>query len=217
MNKEFYNNKLPKYRMNSFRRRAILRWIANSQKDILDIGCGQAELAPYLKSMGHKVSGVDMVEMSADIQKNLDYSKSFDFSGDWPSDLLEKKFDYIICSEVIEHIFDTAKLLNNIKSCLKENGKLILTTPNFLFWKNRLRILFGDFAYSEDGLLDSGHIRFFTIATLKDSIGKSGLRIEREYNFYPNLYKRNLTWLGNLFPSLFAYQIILLLSRERHK
>jgi hypothetical protein len=92
---------------------------------------------------------------------------------------------------------------------------MIITTPNFLFWKNRLKMLFGIFRYEEKGLLDFGHIRFFALDTARTAFQKAGLRISREAHLYPNLSFRGLNFLGRFFSGFFAYQMIFLLQNEK--
>src|SRR3989344_4652874 len=85
-----------------------------------------------------------------------------------------------------------ADFLEKTKSLVTSGGYLIITTPNFLFWKNRLKMLFGNFRYEQKGLLDFGHIRFFTLKTAREVFSKAGFTIQQEQHFYPNLYKRRL-------------------------
>jgi SAM-dependent methyltransferase len=51
---------------------------------------------------------------------------------------VDKKFDWVLCSEVIEHIKEDKKALENIAGVMKKGGKLVLTTPRsvkfFEFW-----------------------------------------------------------------------------------
>ncbi|GAI07822.1 unnamed protein product, partial [marine sediment metagenome] len=46
----------------------------------------------------------------------------------------ENSFDYVICSEVIEHIPEDEKAISEVKRVLKNNGIFIITTPNWLSW-----------------------------------------------------------------------------------
>jgi 2-polyprenyl-3-methyl-5-hydroxy-6-metoxy-1,4-benzoquinol methylase len=102
-------------------------------------------------------------------------------------------FDVIICSEIIEHIFDTDRLLEQIKRVLKPSGTLIISTPNLASFFNRLFILFG---YQPVGtevscvntrygnrfrkaLRPAGHIRNFTYAAFVDIIKAHGFKIEK--------------------------------------
>ncbi len=208
---KFYKLKSKFYRMNASRKRHILDLVPKDTRTVLDIGCATGELASVLKDGGMDVVGVDISE-EALLEARKFLSESFCFnleSEEWPETLMARRFDLVVASEVIEHLFDTDLFLNKAKSLMATKGRLIITTPNFLFWKNRLKVLFGKFKYEETGLLDSGHIRFFTIPTIKEALEKSGFLVEREHHFYPNLYKRKLNFLGNIFPGLFAYQIIL--------
>ncbi len=211
--KDFYNAKSLKYRVSGQRESRILDLLPPGARNVLDVGCGPGLLAETVKKKlpECRITGIDISALAIEkAGKIFDQSFCFDFQdGAWPEKLLEQRFDVIIASEIIEHLFDPAILLENLKKVLAEDGKLIVTTPNFLFWKNRLHMLFGKFRYAPVGLLDFGHIRFFSVATLRETLEEAGFTVEEENNFYPNLYKRGLNFLGRVFPGFFAYQIIL--------
>jgi SAM-dependent methyltransferase len=64
---------------------------------------------------------------------DVDQEKKPDILGDLCTyDFLDKKFDVVVCSEVIEHLHSPHMGINNIYSILKSGGKLILSTP-FIF------------------------------------------------------------------------------------
>lgn len=214
--KEFYNKKSP-YKMNATRKRNIIDLIPAGVKMVLDIGCGEGDLALALKEGGYVVTGVDLSSRALErAAPALHDSFCFNIENtEWPRELVEKRFDLIVASEVLEHLFDPATFLNKAGCLLAPDGKIIITVPNFLFWKKRIRLAFGDFQYEEKGLWDLGHIRFFTIKTARDFFKKEGFIIEKELHFYPNLYKRKITFLGKILPGFFAYQMIFLLSRGK--
>lgn len=207
---QYYQKNIVNYKMNSTRKKHVLLLVPEDSIDILDIGCGQGELAKDLKARGKYVSGTDISSKALYMSsKYLDESFCFDVEDcNWPEELIDKKFDCIIASEVIEHLFQPNNFLANVKKLLKPQGVLILTTPNFLFWKNRFKMLFGKFEYEDSGFYDKGHISFFTRNSLNKELEKAGFQVEKELNFYPNLYRRGLSFLGNLFPGFFAYQLI---------
>ncbi len=213
--KEYYNNKKT-YKVSGGREVSILGLIPKHPGRVLDLGCGRGDLAKELKSRGWEVVGADisgdsLLEASAFLTESF----CFNFEDElWPQELMSQQFDLIIASEVIEHVFSPEQLLSKLKNLLEVDGKVIITTPNFLFWKNRLSILFGKFQYQDQGLLDFGHIRFYTIKTARELFRDVGLKIQKEKHFYPNLYKRKLNFLGRLFPGLFAYQMIFLLFKS---
>lgn len=217
--KKFYEDKSVKYGINAQRKVKILDLIPKDAKIILDIGCSGGELTRAISSWPEvKIYGADISQKSLDLAgDSLEGSFCFNVEDDiWPPALLDNKFDLIIASEIIEHLLLPEDFLKKVKNLLGSNGKIIITTPNFLFWKNRLRMLFGKFEYTSEGLLDFGHIRFFTYGTAKDLFRHCGFKIEKEDHFYPNLYKRKLDFLGRIFPGFFAYQMIFLLSLNKH-
>lgn len=207
-NSEYYDKKEGVYKLSGGRERILHKLISDDAKKVLDIGCGSGGLAKILQTKGKTVFGVDISSTALDKAKPyLHDSFCFDVQrDDWPAELMEQKFDLIIASEVIEHIFQPSDFLEKVKLLIGHGGSLVITTPNFLFWKNRLRMLFGKFKYEQKGLLDFGHIRFFTIKTAREVFNETGLTINREQHFYPNLYKRKLNFLGRIFPGFFAYQ-----------
>lgn len=211
---DYYRNKKP-YGINSARMQCILDLISESHLEILDIGCSNGELAAELQKRGHTVDGIDISAQALDhARPNLRAGYSFDITSDeWPLELRHKKYDTIIISEVIEHLFEPSELMRKALLLLRDRGCMVVTTPNVLFWKNRLKMFFGSFEYQKEGIMDYGHIRFFTILTAREFFKKAGLRIDREHHFYPNLYRRGLHDIGRWFPGLLAYQMIFRVSR----
>ena len=91
--------------------------------NILDFGCGTGELAKYVSPDSY--FGVDKDTYSIKVAKQAFPSHNFDTQ--IPEDEL---FDTIVLLAVIEHIEDPAGLLEMLTSKLKNNGKIVLTSPN---------------------------------------------------------------------------------------
>jgi 2-polyprenyl-3-methyl-5-hydroxy-6-metoxy-1,4-benzoquinol methylase len=91
-------------------------------------------------------------------------------------------FDCIICNDILEHLKDPWSVLRRLKSNLRENGCLIASIPNVRFYMNiKALLLHQDWKYESCGVLDSGHLRFFTkksIVSMFDECGYSVLKIE---------------------------------------
>ena len=104
---DYYNQKYSFYKTNSSREKRILQLIPQNVKTVLDIGCGRANLAATLKEKGYIVSGIDISdEALKEAREFLEDSFCFNVEDDvWPRELFDKKYDLIIASEVIEHIF----------------------------------------------------------------------------------------------------------------
>jgi 2-polyprenyl-3-methyl-5-hydroxy-6-metoxy-1,4-benzoquinol methylase len=124
----------------------VLNCCSFSEKtEVLDIGCGRGELVYYCAKNGcKKALGIDYssaaIDLSNSFKSKLD-KKIQDRIVFKNIDALElssqEKYDYIFMVEVWEHMYDSQlfPLLNKIHSLLKDNGLLILTTPNGLYEK----------------------------------------------------------------------------------
>ena len=64
---------------------------------------------------------------------------------------------------------------------LAAGGEVFVSIPNFAHWYPRARVAAGRFDYDQRGLLDVGHVRFFTRRSFERLVDQCGLRIiERE-------------------------------------
>lgn len=208
MKNEYYQNKSANYGIGHTRLKRII-YLAGSVQDksVLDIGCARGYLGRLLKDKGaFRVEGVDISEGAlVEANKVLDQTYAFDLEGEWPEELKAKKFDVIIMAEVLEHVFDPVKVLKNVKRVLKDDGSIIITTPNFMTWTNRIKFIFGNFRYQDQGMFDFGHIRWFTYEYLKNVLRESGLKIIEEKNI---IFPGKLTKILKFWPSFFAFQFI---------
>ncbi len=112
---------------------------SSSPKKFLDLGCGDGSfmklITRYIQNID--VWGVDIYKAVADdkiIQLDIEEGK-LPFQDNF--------FDSIFCGELIEHVYDTDHLLNEIYRVLMPSGICVLTTPNLGFWFNRLTLLAG--------------------------------------------------------------------------
>jgi len=192
--------------MSHTRRDRILALASGSGLRILDVGCADGTFGALLKERGNWVGGIELSEeATVRARERLDQVWSFDIERPWPMQLAQEPFDVVILGEVLEHVFDPIQVLKSIGNALKPTGTLVITTPNFMTWTNRLRFLFGRFAYGTEGMFDFGHIRWFTYAYLKEVIGRSGFMLEEERHI---IFPGKLTVFLKRWPSLFAWQFV---------
>lgn len=99
---------------------------------ILDVGCGNGNISRYLGSLGYETTGIDISEKAIEKAKTLNPYPNVKFLLKNAEQLKEenRKFDAIICSEVLEHLENPLELLRAIKSILNFDGILIVTVPN---------------------------------------------------------------------------------------
>jgi len=200
--------------------------------DILDVGCGEGFLAEQIQRMGNHVTGIDVLPdakqqqffdqyISADLEYGVDPKM--------PA-LCGREFDKVLLLDVLEHLRQPDKLLQDCRSFLKPNGHLIVSLPNIANITVRLMLLFGGFNYTERGLLDKTHIRFFTRKTARKLLESNGYRIVeqkmtimplelvlglRPESFVMRMVQRFLILCTALLPGLFGYQTFLSAQKER--
>ena len=173
---------------------------------VLDVGCGEGQLGRVLSLKGCLVDGLDInVDRLNDRRKYYQNIFLMDIRS------FEKKnsgYNYVVFSDMLEHVENPGEILNSSLKLLSANGKVIISLPNVGYFLNRLGLLFGNWNYTEEGILDNTHVRFFTLATAKKFIQLSGYHIrniEAEVPVINAFWKRTVfTLLSRLWPSLFA-------------
>lgn len=100
---------------------------------LLDYGGSIGIFSNAFSKLGFKTTNVDIDKFSVNFAKK----KFKNFKSVWgePTELNLGKFDYIFCREVIEHIPNPIKLLDNLKRFMDRDTILILTTPNQQSWE----------------------------------------------------------------------------------
>lgn len=72
----------------------------------------------------------------------------------------QKSFDYIIFGDVLEHLYDPWKTLENMHRLLKPGGKILASIPNIMHYSVINELLDGKWKYADAGILDRTHVRF---------------------------------------------------------
>lgn len=157
--------------------RAVLDSIPSQARSVLDIGCGGGLLGAALKaSRPCTVLGVTFSPAEAELARTrLDRVEVADLNHMDPTDL--GRHDCIVCSHVLEHLHDPERLLRALRACLTEDGTLLVALPNVLHWKQRLQFARGRFRYTEGGLMDHTHFRFFDWTTVAELLQQAGYRV----------------------------------------
>jgi 2-polyprenyl-3-methyl-5-hydroxy-6-metoxy-1,4-benzoquinol methylase len=138
---------------------------------ILDVGTANGYLGKILKEKGHYVTGIEKDAATAEKAKAYYHSfrqadiETFDFP-------YRREFDYILFADVLEHLRDPAAVLRRCIPALNESGKIIISVPNVANLIIRLSLLAGRFDYTERGILDRTHLRFFTLRNLHKMVAE---------------------------------------------
>ena len=155
----------------------IIRWSGRGRR-ILDVGCDTGNLGGYLKGLGNAVDGVEMdPEAAGRAKSKLD--RVYTGSAEDPELLRELSgpYDVVVFADVLEHIADPASLLRKVAPLLAEAGIIIASLPNVANFRVRFQLLFGRFEYTETGILDKTHLRFFTKKTAAGLFRDAGFEV----------------------------------------
>jgi 2-polyprenyl-3-methyl-5-hydroxy-6-metoxy-1,4-benzoquinol methylase len=181
---------------------------------VFEGGVSSGYVAAELVARGLKVDGAEIDPAAADAARaHCDTILVGDLQ---TLDLTSLRSDYrvLLFADTVEHIPDPAALLKRVRPRLRPDGALILSVPNIANWAMRLGLLFGRFRYTDRGILDRTHLRFFTKKTLVELVESSGYRVTDVTASVP---VPGLSWgplcalahrVGNLWPSLFAYTFV---------
>ncbi len=105
---------------------------------VLDIGCGNGDYAYNLHKMGFDVLACDM-DVDRFAYKGIIEFRKCNVAEKLP--FPDKYFDYIIFAEVIEHLNNPYDVIRELYRILRPGGIFLLSTPNILNLKSRMRFL----------------------------------------------------------------------------
>jgi 2-polyprenyl-3-methyl-5-hydroxy-6-metoxy-1,4-benzoquinol methylase len=209
----------------------LLRWIGTRQ-DVLDVGCGEAFLASKIAQNDNRVFGIDQLDAPSHASALAGYAKANLDSGlsQAVALLAGQRFDQVVLADVLEHVRRPEDLLRQSVALLRPNGQLLVSVPNVANITVRLALLFGQFNYTERGILDRTHLHFFTRKNLRRFLTNHGLTIIRETasvmpielalgvsaaNPVMRVTNAILAVCTRLLPGLFGYQILVSVRPSR--
>jgi len=158
----------------------ILRWLEQMPpRRVLDLGCSGGQLASRVRDLGHHVTAADVVE-HPQVRGRVDRFVRADLDQGLPEELVALgPFDVVLTADVLEHLREPRRLLERVDSVLADDGVLIASVPNFAHWYARARTALGLFDYDQRGVLDRGHVRFFTRSSFRRLLRDAGFSITK--------------------------------------
>lgn len=171
---------------------------------VLDIGCGDGSLLAFLKqSKDIYPYGIEISPTACKLAQEKGIKV---FQKDITKESLPTEtFDYIIMSEVLEH------LTNPVEILLQLNGhfshRLLITIPNTGAINDRLRLLFGRFP-KQWILHPSEHLHFWTVTDFLFLCRQLGFKVEKVYGLYDPYYNLGCLKLWKSYPKLFTRYIL---------
>ncbi|HTW42738.1 MAG TPA: methyltransferase domain-containing protein [Solirubrobacteraceae bacterium] len=156
--------------------------IAGREGRVLDIGAATGSVAGALREHGARVWGVEIDEAAAsEAAKVCEQVVVGDVEQlDLDSELNQHEFDWLLFLDLLEHLRDPLAVLKRCLSLLAPGGRVLISLPNVAHRSVRLQLLRGHFRYTEIGLLDRTHLRFFDQDSVRELLADAGLCIEEE-------------------------------------
>ncbi len=162
-----------------FSRPEVQKLVDLKAKKILDVGCGEGEMASELKKRNNaEVWGIEIFDKAAEKAKSKLDKVLVGEVENKISQLPDEYFDTIIFADVLEHLVNPDRILKQIRAKLKRNGEVIVSIPNVRNWSVIKSLLDGSFDYEEAGILDKTHLKFYTLDSAAKMLIESGFKID---------------------------------------
>lgn len=110
--------------------RFIYKKIGKKPGNLIDIGAGNGLILRFFRDKGFRVTGMELSKVQTKLMKKSPLMKGIKvIQGDISKVQGEEDYDYVLASDVIEHIEDDDKALKNLFTFVKPGGLLILSVP----------------------------------------------------------------------------------------
>jgi 2-polyprenyl-3-methyl-5-hydroxy-6-metoxy-1,4-benzoquinol methylase len=198
---------------------------SNANNKILEVGCGAGDTLLRLKQLdkASEVMGIELMDIPNSNQHLLDKLIIGDIEA-IPLEDYANYFDVIICADVLEHLVDPWKVVEDLTKYLKPGGLFIGSLPNIRNFVPLFKIIvLRDFAYDPaGGVLDKTHMRFFCKKNIKQLLSTASLEpffCTQSYKLRPWGLKANRMRLLNvltlgLFSDILASQYIVVSKKH---
>ena len=147
---------------------------------VLDVGCWTGETLEGLRSRGHVVEGLDVLDerkVALDVPFHRIDLNSYDgiereLSG-FPL------FDYVVIGDVLEHLTCPSLALRAFawRVVNRNGGRIVVSVPNLGWIGSLLHLVKGDSLRADTGTFDRGHLRMYNAVTLRDELQDAGFRV----------------------------------------
>ncbi len=153
---------------------ALAQYLPTAEAGVswVDLGGGAGEFSALVTERGYEATLVDGDPRNiGNVASRGIRGVLADLNGPL-EELGDASFDGVSLIEVVEHIPLAEHLMSEACRVLKPGGLLLLSTPNAVWWRERLRILCGRSPEAE-----GYHYRFFTVAGVRSLCETAGFEI----------------------------------------
>ena len=143
---------------------------------ILDVGAATGTLGRLCSGAGFDLYGLEPNAEWATLAQPY-YTALLSSSLEEAADSFLSDYDAVVCADVIEHMAQPQVALRRLLLLQPEGCIFIISVPNVANVWIRLNLLFGRFDYTDRGILDRTHLRFFTRRTFLALLVAAGLQV----------------------------------------
>ena len=191
----------------------IVGLVPADARKVLDVGCSAGDVGLALKDKCPcEVTGIEMDErLAEEASSKIDRVITGDIETVDPG-LEEGYFDHILFADVLEHLKDPLEILKRYTRYLKDDGKLVISVPNVRHISVLCELVVrGEWEYRQSGIMDNGHLRFFTRKSFTRLLGEARLSITGMERIFSLKGSRalNLLTLGLFLDTLTAQYVFI--------
>lgn len=158
---------------------ALILDLVGDDKRVLDVGTSTGYVAKLLSESGCEVVGLELDPAAArQAGEHCERIIVGDVESlDLEAELGGDSFDAVLFGDVLEHLRDPLGTVERLRPFVRPEGYIVASIPNVAHGSVRLALLQGRFDYTELGLLDDSHLRFFTRSSIERLFTEADLEI----------------------------------------
>ena len=183
-----------------------------TNKEVLDLGCLSFSLRGFeINSILHLIKEISSYCVGVDIEKDILKLKDKGYNvvhSDVYELNLRRRFDVVFAGEFIEHLDNHSKFLKVAAKHLKDNGLLILTTPNPYFIGRNLEIWTKKIPYVSDE-----HYCYFCPVTLQKLLEDNGFKVI-DHHWINSTKKCRVGYLPIMFRPYFSSNFMMIARKK---
>lgn len=161
-------------------RHEIRPLLPKSASNVLEIGAASGQTLRWIRTIypDAMTTGVEINDaVAGELSRNVDVAIIGDIDECLPR---LKKYDLILMLDVLEHLVDSASVLQNVRGLLEPGGHIVVSVPNLAHLSVTVPLLFRrQFDYQDAGILDRTHVRFFVENTAIGLMNGASLNVSK--------------------------------------
>jgi len=162
-----------------------------SHRNVINLGSGYGFFEEACNNREDRKFSIEGVEIGDFRLKNYvgGVVHNIDFLNDPIPNEMEKRYDFIICMHLLEHLFEPVKYLQNIKKLLTDEGEVLFEVPNTGCFLAELSPEYADFIYLYE------HVSYYYADTLKMVFERAGYQVIKVYTKELYSIENHIRWI----------------------